>query len=81
MAPRGYADLGDLPEDERIKIFCEDALRGEVVGVVIDNEQPKIDRYIRKIINYSKALRISDRGKGPVKGTYFLKIERIKDLN
>lgn len=81
MALKGYADLADLPEDERIKIACEAALTGEVVGVVVDKEQDKIDRYIRKILKHSKALKISKRGDGPVKGTYLIVVERIPDLN
>lgn len=46
---KGYADLADLPEDDRIKIIGEAAQAGNVIGVALDDEADKIARYIRKI--------------------------------
>lgn len=69
---KAYADLADLPEDERIRIAAEAAENGAVIGLVTDDEPGKPERYIRKLGAYP--VRIIDRGPGPVKKTVLIRI-------
>lgn len=49
---QGYADVANLPEDDRIKLICETVSgmrQGQTVGVVTDAELGKADRYIAKM--------------------------------
>ena len=69
---KAFADLADLPEDERIRLAAEAAARGNVVGVVTDDEPGKPERYIRKF--EARGVRIIDRGLGPVKNTVLIRI-------
>lgn len=68
----GYADLADLPEDERIEIIARTAKSGRIVGVAIDDEDEKVDRYIRKLT--ALGVRIIDRGPGLVKHTVLVRV-------
>jgi hypothetical protein len=68
---RAYADLGDLPEDERIKVIAATAAAGEIVGFVVD-DNPKADRYIKKLGAYP--VRVIDRMAGPVKNTILVRV-------
>jgi len=52
---KGYADLAELPEDTRIRIIGETMATNRhqtdfTVGVAIDDEKEKYDRYIKKIL-------------------------------
>lgn len=49
-ALKGYADLADLSENQRIKIIGHRAaVLREVVGVALETDRKKIDRYRRKL--------------------------------
>lgn len=49
MKPR-YADLGQMTEDDRIKVIGEVVMMGQTVGIWLETNQPdKIARYIRKV--------------------------------
>jgi len=69
---KGFADLADLPEDERIGIIGEAAMGGSLIGVVVDDDA-KADRYIRKLTERFK-VRIVDRSTGPVKGSVLVRV-------
>jgi hypothetical protein len=69
---KAFADLADLPEDERIRLAAETAARGNVVGVVTDDEPGKPERYIRKL--EARGVRVLDRGPGPVKHTVLIRV-------
>ncbi len=69
---KAYADLADLPEDERIRLAAETALCGHIVGVVTDDELGKPERYIRKL--EAHGVRIIDRSAGPVKHTVLIRV-------
>lgn len=69
---KGYADLADLPEDERIAIIAKTAKAGNVVLVAIDDEDEKVDRYIRKLT--ALGVRIIDRGPGLVKNSVSVRV-------
>lgn len=66
---KGYADLGDLPEDERIRIIGEHAAAGNLVAVPIDDEAEKIARYIRKVTARFPTVRHIDTIAGIVANT------------
>jgi hypothetical protein len=68
---KAYADLGDLPEDDRIAVIAKTAAHGHVVGFVVEDDA-KADRYITKLARYQ--VRIIDRGAGPVRGTVLVRV-------
>ena len=69
---KAYADLADLPEDDRIRIIAETAAAGNVVAFVVDDDA-KADRYIEKLKKFT-GVRVIDRGNGPVKETVFVRV-------
>lgn len=68
---KGYADLYELPEDQRIRVIAEAASLGNVVGFVVEDDA-KADRYITKLQEYP--VRIIDRKAGPVKNTIIVRV-------
>ncbi len=76
---KAFADLADLPEDERIRIIGETAERnpGQRIGFVVDDE-PKADRYIKKLTTRFRVSVIT-RGSGPVKDSYMVTVSRRAD--
>lgn len=67
---KGYADLADLPEDERIAIIAATA-QTQIVGFFVDDDV-KADRYIRKL---GDRVRVLERKADVlVKGTVFIKV-------
>lgn len=71
---RGFSDLADLPEDDRIRIIADAAMTGATVGFVVDDDT-KADRYIQKLGGYR--VRVIDRGPGPVRGTVLVRVGPI----
>lgn len=69
---KAFTDLADLPEDDRIRIAAETAEKGHIVGVVVDDEPGKPERYIRKLAAYP--VRVIDRKPGPVKKTILIRV-------
>jgi len=69
---KGYADLADLPEDERIAIIAKTA-ETEIVGFFVDDWQGKAERYIRKLEAYPR-VRVIDQKPGIVKGTIMIRV-------
>jgi hypothetical protein len=67
-----YADLADLPEDERVAIIGKQAEAGKRVAFVVEDDA-KAERYIRKLLLDFK-VKIVGRGSGPVKGTVYVKV-------
>jgi hypothetical protein len=74
---KGFADLADLPEDERIDIIVATAKAnpGTVIGVTVDDEPEKANRYRAKLI--AGGLKIIDVAPGPVKGSMFLRCTAV----
>lgn len=68
---KAFADLADLPEDDRIKVIARTAAEGEIVGFIVDDDA-KADHYIDKLMAYP--VRIIDRGRGPVRGTVLVRV-------
>lgn len=48
MNLKGYTDLAELPEDDRIKIICEMTLERKLKTCFIVEDDEKADRYIEK---------------------------------
>ena len=69
---KAYADLADMPEDDRIRVAADAAKAGHIVGVVTDDEPGKPERYIRKL--EAQGVRIIDRARGPVKHSVMIRI-------
>lgn len=70
---KAYADLADLPEDDRIRIIGESAASGQTVGFFVDDDA-KADRYIKKLLD-SHRVRVIERKKDVlVKNTVFVKV-------
>ena len=59
-----FADIADLPEDERVSIIGRYAESGIVIAFIVDDDE-KADRYIRKLRQRHK-VRVISRGPGPV---------------
>jgi hypothetical protein len=71
--PRGFADLADLPEDERIKFIAHHVLaHGLTVAVCVDDEVGKPERYAEKLRALGVAVLSQD--KGPVANVVTLKV-------
>lgn len=67
---KSFADLADLPEDDRIRIIAETA-QTQIVGFFVDDDK-KADRYIRKLGNRVRL--IERKSDVLVKGTVFVKV-------
>ena len=67
-----FADLADLPEDDRIAIIAKAASNGALVGFIVDDAE-KADRYVKKLRERFN-VRIVDQSAGPVKGTVLVRV-------
>lgn len=69
--PKGYADLGDLPEDERIGLVAR-VVRdgGAVAGIFVD--AVNAERYTKKL--EARGCKVVERVSGPLPGVVTLKV-------
>lgn len=73
---KAFADLADLPEDDRIRIIGETAVQtGQRIGFVVD-DAVKADRYIEKLLRLFPALTVLSYGAGPVKDTVMVAVRK-----
>ncbi len=73
MKPSGFADLADLPEDERIAAIARYVLdHWRIAGVCVDDEPGKPERYAKKLADLG--CRIIEQVKGPVPGVITLRV-------
>ena len=71
--PKGYADLADLPEDERITAVAHYVRdHGLTAAVCVDDVPGRPERYARKL--RALGCRILSQSKGPVPGVITLKV-------
>jgi hypothetical protein len=69
-----YADLGDLDEDRRIEIIGRAVVeQRKVVGVIVDAEAGKAERYIHKLTQRFPSITTWRVFGGPVEGTVSIK--------
>ena len=73
---KGFADVADLSEDDRIDVIGRTAIeKNQVVGCVVDAAPAaKADRYIDKLRAKFPTLQILHRGPGPTPGTTLIKV-------
>lgn len=72
-----YADLFELPEDDRIRAIAETAEHNHSAAFIVEDNE-KADRYIAKLTSRFKIVVVA-RGDGPVNGTVCVKVERRSD--
>lgn len=73
---KGYADLGDLPENKRIQVVAQFvAERGQTVALALENDAKKIERYIRKLHDARPGLLEIEKLPGLIADTVTLKIK------
>jgi hypothetical protein len=73
---KGYADLADLPEDERIEAVAHYVRdHGLTAAVMVDDEPGKPERYARKLREHG--CRIISQSKGPIVGVVTLEVGPI----
>lgn len=71
--PAGYTDLADLPEDERIRVIAHHVQsHGLTVGVFLDHEPGKAERYTKKLEKLG--CRVLQQVQGPVANVVTLKV-------
>lgn len=73
---KAFADLADLPEDDRISIIARTAMAGQIVGFFVDDNE-KADRYIAKLVAGYK-VRVIDRKPGIVKNTVMVRVGPVE---
>jgi hypothetical protein len=67
-----FADLGDMPEDERLEVIGITAEAGAQVAFVVD-DMPKADRYVAKLKDAGYKIQEVSRCKGP-NGTVIVRV-------
>lgn len=74
-----YEDLGDSPEDDRIRRIGEEvSRRGAIVGFVVE-DAPKAERYIAKLVKAFPGVRVMKRLPDcPTVGFYTVKVGPMK---
>lgn len=68
-----FADLHRLQEDDRIREIGEKAAAGNLVGVLVDDQEKKIARYIKKVTERYPTVKLIDRQPGPTRGIVTLR--------
>lgn len=70
-----YADLADLDEDTRIKVIAQTAIRTKkTIGIIVEDDA-KADRYIEKLTAWYPAIKVIERGPGPIENTIAVKVK------
>lgn len=75
---KAFADLADLPEDERIRIIGQTAETGERVGFFVDDDV-KADRYIEKLTRKFRVQVVERKRNLLVNNTVFVAVNRRPD--
>lgn len=74
---KAFADLYELPEDDRIRVIGHTAEQGQRVGFVVEDDT-KADRYVEKLTTQFH-IEVVKRGAGPVENTILIIVERKAD--
>lgn len=71
--PKGFADLGDMSENDRIKLIAHQVVEhGLTVGVFVDDVPGKPERYAKKLRRLG--CRIVEQAAGPAPGVVTIKV-------
>ena len=76
---KGYSDLADLPEDQRIVIIGNAATSGNIVGIALEDDEQKIARYIEKLTERFPKVRHISTDPGLVPGTVTVRVGPLAD--
>jgi hypothetical protein len=68
---KGFADLGDLPEEARIQVVVKACRAGNICGVIVDTQE-KADRYA--VMFRAFGVRVIDTKPGPLQGSVLLRV-------
>lgn len=76
---KGYSDLADLPENQRIEIIGKAAEAGNLCGIALEDDDEKIRRYIEKLTTRFPKVRHISTAPGIVPGTVLVSIGPLAD--
>lgn len=72
-----FTDTSDLPEDDRILLIGETAMKRQgLTAFITDDEEGKADRYVRKLLATFPGLEVLDRFDGPVPNTVTVRVRK-----
>ncbi len=71
---KGFSDLADLPEDERIQIIGAAVMAGNIIGIAIDDDDEKVARYLAKLAKRFPKVRHISTDPGLVPGTVTIRV-------
>jgi len=74
MSKPQFLDIADHEEDERIGIIGRAVMEHKKTSAFVTDDDPKADRYIRKLKARFPGIRVIARGSGPVKDTVWVKL-------
>lgn len=78
---KGYADLGDMKEDERIELIGHRvADHHEQVAFIVEDDA-KADRYIAKVTARFPGVAVKSRGRGPTADTIAVVLIPAEQVN
>ena len=80
-SPGKFFDMHSVPEDARISAICASIVRGRRTVVCIDDDAPKVARYLAKIRDQVPHARVVKRTPGPVKGVLTIVLEAGNPIN
>ena len=72
-----YADLADLPEDKRINVIGNAAMKGQRVAFIVDDEPEKPLRYIKKLTTLFPQVGVLEMHPGPGANVITVIVERL----
>lgn len=75
---KAFADLADLPEDDRIRVIGETAEQGQRVGFFVDDDA-KADRYVEKLTRLYRVQVVDRKRDVLVNHTVFVAVNRRPD--
>lgn len=76
---KGYADLHNLAEDDRITLIGNTMMQNNyTVGVCVDDVPGKPERYIEKLKKKFPGIEVVDQMKGPTPGIVTIKLRPIQ---
>jgi hypothetical protein len=78
VKPSLYADIADLPEDQRIVVIGNMAMTGKIVAFIVDDNE-KANRYLRKLREkFPMVVEVDRLPDVPIKNVVSVKVGLIK---
>jgi len=73
-----YADIANLQEDQRIALIGEQAMKGQRVGFVVEDDE-KADRYVAKLMARFSVEEVRREADTPVAGVVMVIVVKKKE--